>query len=161
MSKERRHIVVITGANRYVRSRGSAGCRLLPSGIGLSLGELLLSQLSLPETEPVPASRPQPLAIPAHIQQQLNNETPTKYIPGSPPVTLTLVLACRSGKKAAEAKQYLEQKHEAELLSRERSGQAVKEGWRDGLEIVWEPLDMDAVGGSNGVLGFSERLKKK
>jgi 3-keto steroid reductase len=109
----------------------------------------------------VPASRPQLLAIPAHLRDQAAEQGSTQYIPSSSPVTLTLILACRSGKKAAEAKQHLEQKHEAELYSREQSGQKVKEGWREGLQIVWESLDMDAVGGSDGVLGFSERLKQK
>lgn len=76
-------------------------------------------------------------------------------------MTLTLILACRSGKKAAEAQRYLERKHNEELAAREREGQMINDGWREGLKIIWEPLDMDAMGGPNGVLGFSERLKNK
>jgi hypothetical protein len=40
-------------------------------------------------------------------------------------------------------------------------GQKEREGWAEGLEIVFEELDVDRVGGRSGVLDFSERIRTK
>jgi 3-keto steroid reductase len=82
-------------------------------------------------------------------------------VPRSPPPSLTLILACRSKARAQEAKDVLLKGHEAELERRLDAGLPVREGWRDGLRIEFEPIDMDAVGGSNGVLAFCERVKER
>ena len=86
---------------------------------------------------------------------------PTKFVPDDPPPTLTLILACRSASKAAKAKKEMLQGHMKELKRRKEQGHAVREGWVEGLRVVVEPIDLDAVGGNNGVLAFCERVKSK
>ncbi|KAK8850457.1 hypothetical protein IAR55_004375 [Kwoniella newhampshirensis] len=154
---ENRIIVVVTGAN---------------SGYGLGICQALLSNLSLPPGHPVPASTPQPTALPPSLQHLLSpssSSSPpldrgkaTKSISETKPPTLTLILACRSETKALEARQTLLEGHEKELSKREKKGMQSREGWLEGLRIVWEGLNLDdpGMGGKgNGVLGFCERLK--
>jgi len=84
----------------------------------------------------------------------------TTFVSDDKPLTLTLILACRSGKKAAEAIEIVKKKHFKELEKRRRKGIAVREGWLEGLKIVWEPVELGNVGGKNGVLTFCERIKE-
>lgn len=78
-----------------------------------------------------------------------------------PETTLTLILACRSGAKAQEAIDILWKTHKSDLEKRKKSGLAVKEGWLEGLEIVWEGVNLDSPGGKNGILAFTERVKDR
>ncbi|OCF78562.1 3-keto sterol reductase [Kwoniella mangroviensis CBS 8886] len=146
---DNRIIVVVTGAN---------------SGFGLGICEQLLSNLSLPPSTSIPISTPQLTALPPSLRNDFNEDEldePTKYIEEDPP-TLTLILACRSEAKALEARRILLDKHEQELRERQEiSGEEVRKGWKEGLRIVWEGVDLDNPGGGNGVLGFCERLKTK
>ncbi|WVQ95483.1 hypothetical protein IAU59_002580 [Kwoniella sp. CBS 9459] len=144
---DNRLIIVVTGAN---------------SGFGLGLCQQLLANLSLPPDAEIPASKPQSTALPPSLQYLLHrppSET-TTHIP-SPPPTLTLILACRSEKKAIEAREILLKKHTKDLEDRKRRGDRVREGWTDGLRVVWEGVDADSPGGKNGVLAFCERLKER
>lgn len=34
-------------------------------------------------------------------------------------------------------------------------------GWREGLRIVFEELDVDRIGGKGGVLDFAERIRNR
>ncbi|WVR08606.1 hypothetical protein IAU60_005661 [Kwoniella sp. DSM 27419] len=141
---DNRVIVVVTGAN---------------SGFGLGLCQQLLSNLSLPPGTPMPASTPQLSATPPALRHYLSQlDDLTKEVP-SPPPTLTLILACRSETKAKEAREILLRKHHWDLEKREARGEPVREGWKEGLRVVWEAVDLDAMGGKNGVLAFCERLK--
>lgn len=87
--------------------------------------------------------------------------TPKTLIPDQAPPTLTLILACRSGQKAAEAIRIIKTRHEKELRKREKRGEIIREGWREGLKIVWEKVELDSVGGEGGVFAFCDRIKKK
>ncbi|WVF67920.1 hypothetical protein IAT40_002682 [Kwoniella sp. CBS 6097] len=144
---DNRMIVVVTGAN---------------SGFGLGLCHQLLSNLSLPPGSDIPASKPQSTALPPSLQYLLHqppSET-TTHIP-SPPPTLTLILACRSEQKANEARAILLKRHLKDLENRKKRGEKVREGWTEGLRLVWEGADLDSPGGKNGVLAFCERLKER
>ena len=132
------------------------------SGIGLGICHILLSNLSLPAGTPIPASTLQLSAL-APSQKHLFEPTPEpdKEIPRGHPPVLTLILACRSGSKAQIAKQVILRRHEKDLAQRrKRKGIAERQGWREGLEIVWEVVDLDTVGGKNGILAFCNRLKE-
>ncbi|WVW80930.1 hypothetical protein I302_102921 [Kwoniella bestiolae CBS 10118] len=145
---DNRIIVVVTGAN---------------SGFGLGICEQLLSNLSLPPHTPIPISTPQLTALPPSLRGSFDedeDEEPTKHIDENPPA-LTLILACRSEKKALAAKQILLDKHEKELKEREEMGEEIRRGWLEDLKIVWEGVDLDNPGGGSGVLGFCEGLKAR
>ena len=157
-------IVIVTGANRYERlgSISTGSPRLMGSGFGLGICHQLLSNLSLPPGTPLPASTPQRSALPPSKQYLCDTDPgPSKHVPTSPPPTLTLILACRSKSKAEEAIEIVSKRHEKELQARADAGMPTREGWKDGLRIVWEPVDLDAVGGPLGVLSFCERVKQK
>lgn len=142
-----RVVALVTGAN---------------SGYGLGICHQLLSNLSLPSTVPMPASTPQPTALPPSMQDSIHSSSslqPTKT--SVPDTTLTLILACRSGAKAQEAIDVLWKKHKSDLEKRKKRGLAVKEGWLEGLEIVWEGVNLDSPGGKNGILAFTERVKDR
>ncbi|WWC65125.1 uncharacterized protein I303_107739 [Kwoniella dejecticola CBS 10117] len=145
---DNRIIVVVTGAN---------------SGFGLGICEQLLYNLSLPPGTPIPISTPQLTALPPSLRSTFNPDAdskPTEEIPDAPP-TLTLILACRSRSKAELAREILLEKHEKDLAARRKRGEAERIGWKEGLRIVWEGVDLDNPGGGNGVLGFCERVKLK
>ncbi|OCF31811.1 3-keto sterol reductase [Kwoniella heveanensis BCC8398] len=144
---ENRMIVVVTGAN---------------SGFGLGLCQQLLYNLSFPPGSDIPAAKPQSTALPPSLQYLLHQppSATTPHIP-SPPPALTLILACRSETKAIEAKEILLKRHLRDLENRKKRGEKVREGWRDGLRVVWEGVDLDSPGGQNGVLAFCERLKER
>jgi 3-keto steroid reductase len=72
-----------------------------------------------------------------------------------------LILACRSRQKAELAIKKLRREHELGLMGRRMRGGKDREGWEQGLEIVFEELDVDRVGGRGGVLDFSRRIKEK
>lgn len=55
----------------------------------------------------------------------------------------------------------LKKQHELGLIGRKMRGHKERQGWLEGLEIVFEELDVDRVGGRGGVLDFSERIKAK
>lgn len=116
----------------------------------------------MPLGAPLPASTPQALAL-GPSQRHLLDEVdePDKEIPPDHPQTLTIILACRSGSKAEISRKAIIKRHEKELARRERKGIPVREGWREGLELIWEGVDFDSVGGSNGILTLCERLKEK
>ncbi|KAK4686947.1 hypothetical protein P7C73_g3174, partial [Tremellales sp. Uapishka_1] len=142
---ENRMIAIVTGAN---------------SGFGLGICHLLLSSLSLPLSTPIPLSQPQPTALPAGLSCTASSSVSSaKTVPSSPPPTLTLILACRSGQKASEAISLVLKKHYKELEQRRKAGVPVREGWKEGLKLVWEKVDLDSVGGKNGVLTFCERIR--
>ena len=129
------------------------------SGFGLGICQVLLSNLSLPPGQPIPVSTPQASALPPSQRHLLDADPePTEHISSSSPPTLTLILACRSGPKAEEARQLLIKGHELELEQRANQGLPVRKGWKEGLKIVWEPVDLDSLGGSNGVIQFCARL---
>lgn len=141
-----RVIALVTGAN---------------SGYGLGICHQLLSNLSLPSTVPIPASTPQPTALAPSMRDSIpsNSLRPTKT--SVPDTTLTLILACRSGAKAQEAIDMLWKKHKSDLEKRKKKGLAVKKGWLEGLRIVWEGVNLDSPGGTNGILAFTERVKNR
>lgn len=141
-----RVIALVTGAN---------------SGYGLGICHQLLSNLSLPSTVPIPASTPQPTALPPSMRDSIrsNSLQPTKI--SVPETTLTLILACRSGAKAQEAIDILWKKHKSDLEKRKKKGLAAKEGWLEGLRIVWEGVNLDSPGGENGILAFTERVRNR
>jgi len=129
------------------------------SGFGLGICQQLLSNLSLPPGEPIPISVPQASALPPSERHLIETSTNSaKHVNASAPPTLTLILACRSGSKAEEARQVLLQGHELELEQRASRGMPVRKGWKEGLRIVWESVDLDTLGGSNGVIQFCNRL---
>lgn len=141
-----RVIALVTGAN---------------SGYGLGICHQLLSNLSLPSTVPIPASTPQPTALPPSMRDSIRSNPlqPTKI--SMPETTLTLILACRSGAKAQEAIDILWKKHKSDLEKRKKKGLAAKEGWLEGLRIVWEGVNLDSPGGENGILAFTERVRNR
>ncbi|OWZ66649.1 hypothetical protein AYX15_02117 [Cryptococcus neoformans] len=141
-----RVIALVTGAN---------------SGYGLGICHQLLSNLSLPSTVPIPASTPQPTALPPSMRDSIrsNSLQPTKT--SVPETTLTLILACRSGAKAQEAIDILWKKHKSDLEKRKKKGLAAKEGWLEGLRIVWEGVNLDSPGGENGILAFTEHVRNR
>lgn len=47
------------------------------------------------------------------------------------------------------------------MIGRKLRGAEERKGWKEGLEIVFEELDVDRVGGPGGVLDFSERIRNK
>ncbi|WVQ73233.1 hypothetical protein IAR50_002799 [Cryptococcus sp. DSM 104548] len=140
-----RVIAVVTGAN---------------SGYGFGICQELLTELSLPSSVPMRASTPQKTALAPSLQHLLHSPNSTEPTHSSPPdTTLTIILACRSEKKALEARDLLISGHLEELAKRRKEGKiGEKAGWREGLRIEWEGLDLDSPGGQNGVLGFCERL---
>lgn len=81
-------------------------------------------------------------------------------MPGTPP-SLTLILACRSQKNADVTERALLQAHEEELEKRRAEGKPVREGWKDGLRIVTELVDLDSVGGPNGILTMCQRVRER
>ncbi|WRT70614.1 uncharacterized protein IL334_007612 [Kwoniella shivajii] len=148
---DNRIIAVVTGAN---------------SGFGLGICQQLLSNLSLPVGSSIPASTPQSTAMPPSLRSSFKTSSSkekakAKEEIADPPATLTLILACRSQSKAEEAKQILLTIHEKDLKNRIDRGEKVRTGWKEGLRIEWQGLDLDNPGGGNGVLGFCERLKEK
>jgi 3-keto steroid reductase len=72
-----------------------------------------------------------------------------------------LVLACRSQTRAEEAKNILLTSHEAELQTRKEQGISVRPGWKEGLRIDFEQLDLETPGGKAGILSFCNRVKKR
>jgi 3-keto steroid reductase len=138
------------------------GTLLTGSGFGLGICHQLLSNLSYPPGTPIRATTPQLSALHTsqhHLLEAESSNAAPKQIP-SPPPTLTLILACRSQAKAEEAREIILAQHDAELAARASRGEPVREGWREGLRVVWEGIDLDAVGGPKGVLQFCERLKR-
>ncbi len=131
------------------------------SGCGLGICQQLLRNLSLPPSTPMPASIPQPSALAPSQRYLLDQKTESdKRVPPDPPPTLTLILACRSASKAEIARRALFKQHEKELSRRQRDGQPATAGWRDKMRIVSEVVDLDSLGGKNGVLAFCERMKE-
>jgi hypothetical protein len=55
----------------------------------------------------------------------------------------------------------LYREHDVGLASRRIRGHKDRIGWREGLKIVFEELDVDKVGGKGGVLEFSQRIRSK
>ena len=47
------------------------------------------------------------------------------------------------------------------LAGRKIRGEKEVSGWREGLRIVFEELDVDRVGGKGGVLDFAERIRTR
>ncbi|WVQ82968.1 hypothetical protein IAT38_005104 [Cryptococcus sp. DSM 104549] len=141
-----RVIAVVTGAN---------------SGYGLGICQQLLTNLSLPSGYPMPASMPQATSLPPSLQHLLSSSCEAAVSASKaaqPNTTLTLILACRSEAKANIAREALLKRHKKELEKRKKQGVPEKEGWWDGLRIVWEGVNLDSVGGENGVLAFCQRL---
>jgi len=133
------------------------------SGYGLGICHQLLRNLSLPPGTPLPASTLQPLALAPsqkHLLDEIETSEPDKEIPLDDSTTLTLILACRSPTTAAAAKEAIMKRHGEEMAKREKQGLPVRKGWREGLRVVVEQVDLDAVGGKRGVLAFCERLKE-
>lgn len=133
------------------------------SGFGQGICNLLLRSLSLPPGSPIPASTPHLPAIPFELQALLPGPedpfTDEKKVPRGPPPTLTLILAVRSRRNGDAAREQILAVHEKELEARRRRGLPVREGWRDGLQLVVETVDLDSVGGDHGVLQFCERIR--
>jgi hypothetical protein len=130
----------------------------------LGICHQLLSNLSLPPNIPPPAATPKAISVaPAQLhlldddQTSVDDEEKRR----ATPITLTLILACRSRARAEEAKDIILQKHARELAKRRQKGISVPAGWEEGLSVVFEGVDMDAVGGSNSILEFTERLKTR
>ncbi len=77
-------------------------------------------------------------------------------------MTLTLILACRSLKKAQAAKEEILERHLRMLEQRRRQrGWEAPAGWKEGLRIEIELLDVDSPAGENGILAFCDRLKAR
>lgn len=55
----------------------------------------------------------------------------------------------------------LKKQHELGLIGRKMRGAEERKGWLEGLEIVFEELDVDRVGGRGGVLDFAARIRDK
>lgn len=55
----------------------------------------------------------------------------------------------------------LRKEHELGLIGRKLRGKPERPGWLEGLEIVFEELDVDKVGGRGGILDFAARIKAK
>lgn len=74
---------------------------------------------------------------------------------------MTLILACRNKSKAEQAIRELYHRHDMGLAGRKMRGEKEVPGWREGLRIVFEELDVDRVGGKGGVLHFAERIRTR
>ncbi|ODO10136.1 hypothetical protein I350_02364 [Cryptococcus amylolentus CBS 6273] len=151
-----RVIAVVTGANRQVYL-------LSPGGYGFGICQQLLTNLSLPSSVPMRASTPQQSALAPSLQHLLQSPKSAEPTKSSPPnTTLTIILACRSETKALEARDRLIFGHLEELAKRKKEGKVgEKPGWREGLRIEWEGLDLDSPGGKYGALAFCEKLGEK
>ncbi|WWC92215.1 uncharacterized protein L201_007169 [Kwoniella dendrophila CBS 6074] len=150
---DNRIIAVVTGAN---------------SGFGLGICHQLLSNLSLAPGSKIPVSEPQLTALPPSLRsdphlftQDDDDEDEEKEIDYDNPPTLTLILACRSEKKANEAINILLERHEKDLKNRREKGEIIRKGWKENLRTVYEQLDLDNPGSGSGVLGFCQRLKER
>lgn len=55
----------------------------------------------------------------------------------------------------------MKKQHELGLIGRKMRGAEERKGWLEGLEIVFEELDVDRVGGQGGVLDFAARIRDK
>lgn len=130
----------------------------ITSGFGLGICQQLLTNLSLPPDEPIPVSVPQASALGPSQRHLLDSPRSTKHISSSSLPVLTLVLACRSGPRAEEARRVLLEGHELELEVRARQGMPVRRGWREGLKIIWEAVDLDSLSGPHGVIQFCARM---
>lgn len=132
------------------------------SGVGLGYCHRILRQLSTPPPSPPPDAL---LTTLTHTSTPSSLATTdsrySAYSSTSPPATLTLILACRSRSKAEVAIKSLRKEHELGLIGRKMRGYKEREGWLEGLEIVFEELDVDKVGGQGGVLDFSRRICEK
>jgi 3-keto steroid reductase len=168
-------VVIVTGANRYFPSPALSSRLLadLPvsSGFGLGICNQVIRALSLPPGHSIPISTPQSSATPSTLRHLIPSaDSPatsksaaasTKHVPTTPPPTLTLILACRSRTNGENAREILLETHDRELKERARNGMPVREGWREGLRVVIETVDLDSVGGDNGILSFTERIKDR
>ncbi|RSH85207.1 hypothetical protein EHS25_005014 [Saitozyma podzolica] len=155
-AEDNRMVVIVTGAN---------------SGFGLGICNQVIRALSLPPGHSIPISTPQSSATPSTLRHLIPSaDSPatsksaaasTKHVPTTPPPTLTLILACRSRTNGENAREILLETHDRELKERARNGMPVREGWREGLRVVIETVDLDSVGGDNGILSFTERIKDR
>jgi 3-keto steroid reductase len=134
------------------------------SGLGFGYCQRILRQLSSDASLPPPDARHLPQTSTSTSSLVPSNDSSlARYIssPNTKPPTLTLILACRSRQKAELAIKKLRREHELGLMGRRMRGGKDREGWEQGLEIVFEELDVDRVGGRGGVLDFSRRIKEK
>jgi 3-keto steroid reductase len=133
------------------------------SGLGLGYCHRILKQLSTEPSVPPPDALEIPVVVGQSSTKRLPSADPSvsKYTTTLPPPTLTLILACRSRQRAESAIKDLKKQHELGLIGRKMRGHKERQGWLEGLEIVFEELDVDRVGGRGGVLDFSERIKNK
>ncbi|KAH8089227.1 hypothetical protein HD553DRAFT_267755 [Filobasidium floriforme] len=149
MSSSRRDsnriIIAVTGAN---------------AGLGLGYCHRILRQLSTAPTAPPPDALELPLE-PGHSPRRLalKDASLSNFVNTQPPPTLTLILACRSRQRAEVAIKQLKKQHELGLIGRKMRGAEERKGWLEGLEIVFEELDVDRVGGQGGVLDFASRIR--
>lgn len=177
-----RIIVAVTGANRCVAAtlvRASqrlvaTGAHLLltfppfiydfdsiasQSGLGYGYCQRLLRQLSTAPPAPPPDTRLHPRNVP-----QPANPSDSRFshddVVQEPP-SLTLIMACRSRSKAEQAIKSLLHEHDLGLTGRRVRGERERPGWKEGLRVVFEELDVDKVNGKGGVLDFAERTRNK
>lgn len=138
---------------------------LTPSGFGLGICQALLSNLSVCGDTPVPCAVPTESSLPPALAPLLSDEgsaaARTAARMPSPHPTLTLILACRSEKNATAARTKILDAHNAELAARRKRGIPIPDGWIEGLRVEFEPVDLDAVGGPNGILAFTRRIASK
>lgn len=110
----------------------------------------------------MPASRLQPTALAPsqkHLLKEIDDSA--KDVSLEDPPTLTLILACRSLENAEYTKSAILKRHDKELARRRKQGTRVRKGWREGLKVDCEIVDLDSVGGKDGVLAFCERLRER
>lgn len=134
---------------------------LIHSGVGLGYCHRILRQLSTPPPSPPADALQIPLASTSSVSTHDLTSPHLNSFTSSPPPTLTLILACRSRSKAELAIKSLRKEHELGLIGRKMRGHKEREGWLEGLEIVFEELDVDKVGGRGGCLDFSRRIREK
>ncbi|ORY29655.1 hypothetical protein BCR39DRAFT_531477 [Naematelia encephala] len=133
---ENRMIAVVTGAN---------------AGFGFGICVQLLRNLSLPSGTPLPLTA-QVSKIPdspASLKDNCSSSSSSSELLARPPPTFTLILACRSQARAEKARTLLLARHDKELARRKKRGLPIREGWREGLRVEWEAVDLDAMGGKN------------
>lgn len=149
--------IIITGAN---------------SGVGLGIATRLLAQLSLPSP---PTSLSSSTTIPTQPTDSLSQTYPIILSsPSSPPEPcpfypnggVTLILACRSERRALAARDIL--LRGLDELFRARARAEAKQGkptdrtqenkFKETLEIVWEELDLSEM---SNVKAFNGRIKQR
>lgn len=144
-------IVIVTGANGcvFVRSCLESSLKLVFSGVGFGICQRLIFQLSHP-------SPPDVQLVQADVLPEDHDEEQF-YMPCE---GLTLIMACRSRKRAEEAKATLFKLLDAHIVklkrSRDYDGHAAK--FRENLRIEVHELDLAML---KSVTKFAEEIQQK